>query len=259
MWVQASGTSGRRTEKEDDMRHITENIGIILLAVILATLGCQRQTELEPVAEEGMDVAVEDDVAETTLAGFEMTVDGDAWQGETEVGEAVTPLKVEITNASAVPLSLEYANFVLVGASGQYEALPVFPYSVVHGEPELEPGFEAPADQELVAVGFHVAPYYAPIFPDLAVAPALLLDRDYYGRYLTIWDESGLPTDEMQRLALPEGILLPEGSVSGFIYFERVPDAEKKVNLLVQLENAETNELEGTLRVPMEPEPILEP
>ncbi|HSN54992.1 MAG TPA: hypothetical protein VLT32_09980 [Candidatus Sulfomarinibacteraceae bacterium] len=241
------------------MRRTTQLMAIVMLAAALAALGCQPQTELEPIAEDDMELEVSDDVAETTLAGFSLTVDGDAWQGDVAIENAVTPLKVEITNASAVPLSVEYSNFMLVGAAGEYEAMPVFPYDVVHGEPELKPGFEAPAGQELEAVGFQVAPYYAPLYPELEVAPALLLDRDYYGHFLTAWEGTGLPSEDMQRLALPEGILLPEGTVTGFLYFEPVAELEDKVNLLVQLENAETNELEGTFRIPMAPEATLEP
>ncbi|HSL16894.1 MAG TPA: hypothetical protein VLB51_03220 [Methylomirabilota bacterium] len=241
------------------MRRTTQLMAFFVLAAALVALGCQPRTELEPIVEDDMELEVSDDVAEDTLAGFSLTVDGDAWQGDVAIEDEVTPLKVEITNASTEPLAVEYANFMLVGAVEEYEAMPVFPYDMAAGEPVLKPGFEAPAGQELEAVNFQVAPYYAALYPGLEVAPALLLDRDYYGHFLTVWEGTGLPTEEMQRLALPEGILLPDGTVTGFLYFERVAELEDKVNLLVQLENAETNELEGTFRIPMVPEATLEP
>ena len=61
-----------------------------------------------------------------------------------------------------------------------------------------------------------------------------------------------LPTTDMRREALPEGVLEPHGEVSGFVYFERLPPDEGRVELRAQFPQAEgesTRRMEIPFRV----------
>lgn len=230
---------------------------VVALAV-LALPGCQPGTELEPMAE-APEATVTDDVAVTEMAGITMKVDGGAWQGAAEVEDLVTPVWIEITNAGDAPLYVSYSSFSLVGAVEEYDALPAFEYEWIDGAPVLITGYEPVAEPAYPLVDYYVAPYFSPAYP--VVEPwggVLVYDEDYYGRFATVWRDMPLPTAEMQRSALPEGVLPAGATVSGFLYLEDLAEGEEKVNFMAQLENADTNELMGTIRIPMEPEMTLE-
>ena len=187
-----------------------------------------------------------------------MTVDGDTWDGSAEVQSSVTPLYLEITNHGDAPLHIEYSNFKLVGASKQYQALPVFKYEMADGEPVLMPGFTPVTDPTFTVYEYFVAPNFALAYPDVEVYDRVFVfDVDYYDHFVTVWQDYPFPNVEMQRSALPEGILPAGSKISGFLFFENLKPGEEMVNFLAELENAETHELLGTILIEMEPEVAL--
>ena len=65
---------------------------------------------------------------------------------------------------------------------------------------------------------YYVTDYYSAAYPGFTTYEhALVLDEPYYSRYTVAWDDLPLPTEEMQRWALPEGVLPPGSSLSGFL------------------------------------------
>jgi hypothetical protein len=49
---------------------------------------------------------------------------------------------------------------------------------------------------------------------------------------------------------IPEGVLEPEGRISGFLYFEKLPDNLDRITFEADLINARTGVTLGTVRIP---------
>jgi hypothetical protein len=75
-------------------------------------------------------------------------------------------------------------------------------------------------------------------------------DPIYYDQYYTYWQTVNLPTAHMLRVALPDGVIQEGGSVSGFIYFERVSESVPSVRFEYQLTDATTGKTFGTINIP---------
>ena len=65
-------------------------------------------------------------------------------------------------------------------------------------------------------------------------------------------DQFALPTPEMLERALPEGVLEPGRTTSGFLYFERAPAAPARLELTALVVDALSGEPRGTVVVPIE-------
>lgn len=226
----------------------------LLVALSLATwlAGCgqnaaEAEADLEPQTGDGS-------IAESTVQGVDFEVDTAAWDGSPVVSDLLTPIRVSVTNHSDQPLRIRYANFALLGAYDRYAALPPLVLQRQDDVLVLAAGGPVVDKPELDYTGFFVAPYYAPAYPRLSpYEGSLMVDEDYYRRYLAVWSAlPGLPDEEIARKALPEGVLATNASVSGFLYFERVADGEEKVNFMAQAENAETHDYFGTALIPLE-------
>lgn len=84
----------------------------------------------------------------------------------------------------------------------------------------------------------------------------------YDGKYVTnpgYWDRFGplmraveLPTSDMLRKGLPEGVLEPGGRVTGFLYFEGIGPDVDRVRLLADFPDAVTDERVTRLGIPFE-------
>ena len=166
--------------------------------------------------------------------GVRVSASGDGWKGRpSDLPKHLTPVKVRISNQSGRPVRILYEAFELAGAKGRvYRPLPVVPLDHADdGQPEvvLQPMYGS-AD-------FFVGPQFRDVYPSLpAWSRPLPRDRDLYDRQYDRW-KKGLPTEDMQRMALPEGVLENGGRVSGFIFFE---DATRKENKLVLRANLES-------------------
>lgn len=211
--------------------------------------GCTRSTELGPAAE---------DASAATLSavkqGVAATVEADSWTGDPRIEAYLTPLRVELENNSEHPLRLRYDHFALIAQEdgSRYSALP--PYAVeeevdgdpvaVHPGPISEPGFRHR--------GFHVAPYYADVYPGIHYwSHSFAYDPYYYDYYADYWVENEMPSEEMLQKVLPEGVIDPGGSVSGFLFFEHVPPSVEKVQFHYELTNAENGQRFGVISFPL--------
>jgi hypothetical protein len=66
----------------------------------------------------------------------------------------------------------------------------------------------------------------------------------------TICGHPPLPTEDMLAKGIPEGVLEPEGRISGFLYFEKLPENLDRITFEADLINARTGVTLGTMRIP---------
>lgn len=224
---------------------------VMLVTVAVLAVACAQQAELEPADD--ADTPVTGEVAEAEMTGIELQVTGEVWQGDAIVTETVTPVKVEISNASNHSLLIAYDDFSLLGAASEYDVISPFVLDLADETAVTVMNVEPLTTVDVVADGFLVAPWVAPAYADFEVYDAdLEIDRGAYVDYESVWVETGLPDEAMQAVALPEGVLSPGGIVSGYVYFEKLDPVEEDVNLMFRLEDAVTGEQFGALTIPME-------
>jgi hypothetical protein len=192
-----------------------------LLLPALAALGACATTSLTP-GPGAVTLPGTTNVATDRIDGVTVTAQADAWHGSGAVADAVQPVLVTIENDGERPIRVRYGDFALVAPGGRrYSALPPF---------RVEGEITRPVVARVAIVAtprfrhqrFYVAPYFSVVYPGMPVYRGhyLFYDPFYYGFYhphLRV-----RPSADMLDLALPEGVIEPGGSVSGFLYFERV-------------------------------------
>jgi hypothetical protein len=84
-------------------------------------------------------------------------------------------------------------------------------------------------------------------------------DWDYYPTYYRVWGVH-LPTRDMIRHAIPEGVLENGGRLSGFLYFPKVDrrHQEEGLKFSIDLVDASTQEHIGQITIPFEIRPSTE-
>lgn len=221
---------------------------------LIGLAACAGQPSLEP-APDAERVSPGGTIARAADAGVTVTVDPDAWRGNVNIESAVTPMHVRTENRSGHKLRVRYEDFSLVSGADRYVALP--PYDIRatvagRGTPRHYPPVGSLAYRYN---GFYVSPFYHDFYPDLDVwhGHAFLLDP-YYDHYYPYWQRMRieLPTAEMLRYALPEGVLEDGGAVAGFLYFERIDSqaGEPRVAFEVNVVDIVSDETLTTLEVP---------
>lgn len=243
-----------------------------LTALMLAASCVIAETKLQPLPN---TPTVEGNTAVAEAQGVRMVANGASWHGNpSDLEHAVTPVQIGIENRSGRALRIKYDEFVLVGDSRfQYSALSPFETS----NEGLAVGGSGDATGHVsfgVGVGVGAGPWgYGP-WPYGAWGPgpfvagyggygwgpwgpgwnAPLYDPwfvdPFYGPYGYYWvPPEPLPTRDMLRRALPEGVLEDGGSVAGFVYFQNVSGREHSVTLRARLVDARTGEQFGTLDI----------
>lgn len=219
---------------------------------VLAALafGCARSPDLEPAASADRVVGM-DDAAVAFSSGVQVIVQADEWPEQRAVPRRVTPVLVDIINRGDRSLRIEYRHFVLQTQDARVlAALPPFR---VYGTP-TEPRVAGRAmELSYDAEGFEVAPFYSEIYTDLPrYRRPFVADQRYYGTNYAQWERVGgqLPTRTMQVMALPEGVLRPDGHVTGYLYFEKVPADAGRVYFRFNLVDAETGRIFQRIEVP---------
>ena len=208
--------------------------------------------DLEPPASARAASAAGEDAARASMAGVTVTTMAmDSWPGPYQVTEELTPMKVRIQNNSRQPLFISYIRFELVAADGKpYRALPLFG---MEGSVPTKMTIRNPSeirDRSFSTNGFEVAPVYRPIYPDMGVYGGPIVgDPSYYKLYETYYGSKPLPTPEMRRRALPEGVLAPGGSVEGYLFFEEVPASAARVTFRFDLFDPAGRNM-GVIRIP---------
>ena len=220
---------------------------VALLLAALFPIACARPFR---AASASQQVPGSPNEATASTAGVTFEVEVDAWNGDPiTLNTVLTPVKVSISNEGPHAVSLRYRNFTLKNPDGiSSSALPPFEIrgSTNDPSPVIAPNFRY---RNFMAYPNYR--FYGPRFrywaDDWGWDPA------WYNSNYGYWQRD-LPTADMLRKAIPEGVLNPGGSVEGYVYFQRVPDKTPAVELQVNLMDARSHTQFGTIRVPFERE-----
>ncbi len=216
----------------------------LILGVTAALLGGCTGPELRPAPQAQRSPGPGGPGVERTRSGIRVAAYPDAWGARPEsLGTVLTPLLVRLRNEGEVPVAVRYEAFQLVNAAGRILS-PIPPFSIEQTvtEPVTTPGYRIS--------GFEVAPYLGPFYPGMApFGGPFAAGRGLYGTTFPAFREVPLPTPDMIRAALPEGVLRPGGDASGFLYFPEIA-TEGPMRLEVSLANAESGERVATLTLP---------
>lgn len=223
-----------------------------LLAAWMVAAGCVSTPELLPPSTAA---TTKTGAPVTEGEGVRLVARGDAWKGNpSNLASIVTPVQVRIENKSEHPLRIDYEDFVLVGGSSfQYAALSPFQLreEAVGGSGFQGSAAPTGAVEVTPVMGWHHfgggwrtwgPGWYGPGWYDPFYAP--------YGYWYS--PPQTLPTQEMTRAALPNGILPPGGTLTGFLYFQNVGEREGQVTLQAKLVDATTGKAFGTLSIPFD-------
>jgi hypothetical protein len=147
-------------------------------------------------------------------------IDGDAWRAHPiDLCSVLTPVWVSIENTSAFAIRVTYADFSLELPNG-LRAHPVPPFSI-DGEGPMR-SFTSGAQ------------------------------GSYRDPYMT-WREP-LPTDDMLRFALSEGVLVAGARVSGFLYFPDLPAGTRgELNFRADFVRGKTGDKLARVDIPLVP------
>lgn len=233
------------------IRFPTRAVTALLLAVAPAAMlgGCAAT--LQPAAEANQ---VPGGGATASAAGVDFVTMTPDFPGYVDIESAVTPVKVQITNTGSTAIRIRYDDFKLVGADGTtYPALPLYDIDTTVSTP-ISPSIYGPIGRPgFLYRGFRVAPYYSGIYPGLPRFGGPF----GYGRYgLGYYDAFGpgfarvqLPTREMYRNVLPEGVLDPGGMLQGWIYFKHVDNMRGDIAFDAQVTSIDGSTL-GNVTIP---------
>jgi hypothetical protein len=211
----------------------------LLLAATLA--GCGSVTALEPAPDAHL-VRGTADAAIDRAGGLIVIAEADAWAATPrDLERQVVPLRVTIRNDGREAVTVGYGSFALEAPDGTSYAA-IRPSEIGGTALAMRPAYTHPTEGVLPT---YFRPYYpfAPSFshPFAASAPFF---ADHAPRNVRV----RLPTEDMLDLALPEGVIPPGGSASGFLYFERPPAGAA---LTAVLRDAATRARIASVRIPL--------
>jgi hypothetical protein len=221
---------------------------VLVLTCVLASASCAHG-HLAPAANAQV-------VPETTSsaiasdAGVRVVASLDDWRGiARELPDGITAIKVRVVNRGARPVSILYERFALEGRRGhRYRVVPAVPLShatLLAGMGPIQPIF--------AAANFEVAPRYHDIYPSLDPWPTALprtgASEGAGGR----WGELA-PNRELCRMELPEGVLSPEGEITGYLYFEDPTGSEKALTLVANLASEKSGDTVASVKIPLQVE-----
>jgi hypothetical protein len=223
-------------------RGIRSAVGVFLVIVNAA---CARSFRASSQAQQ---VPGSPNQARASASGVTLQVEVDSWNGDpANLNTVLTPVKVSITNESERAVSLRYQNFTLSNPSGvSSSALPPF---------EIRGATDSP--QRAIVPDFTYRNFM--LYPPYRFYGSGLgywgdnwgYDAGWYNSFHGYWQRT-LPTADMLRKAIPEGVLNPGGSVAGYLFFQRVPESTPSVQLQASLMDARSHRKFGTIRMPFE-------
>lgn len=210
----------------------------VLAAVVAATPADASRRALAP-APGARILAGYPLAAEQTAAGVDVQVDANAWRWG-DVEGVLKPVRITVTNRGERPVLVRYGQFGLRSRWGdRLDALP--PYQAA-GNPQVT------ATPGKGVVRFVLAPWSARSYgvgPDAAALPD---DPSYFEEQQA--DGPAIPPNEdVVRRALPEGILEPGGTVSGFLYFREEPRGTP-LTFVASAVDAATGRVSGDVAIP---------
>ncbi|MGE5570944.1 MAG: hypothetical protein ACM3S5_18065 [Rhodospirillales bacterium] len=229
------------------MQYMPGAAGIVLVLAMIGA-GCAAKTRFVP-APTAQTLANKHEVAVAQAAGVRMEADGKAWSGEpAHLDAAIAPIKVGITNNSGRSLRIRYKDFSLASAGG-FTAAALPPLKITGSVPGEPVAVSSPF---YGWYGYGPGPYYSPWYPGYShwYGP-FGWDYPYYTTYYAQWPVA-LPTEDMVRKAIPEGVVNSGGRVEGFLYFPQVPEGAKQATLSADLIDARTGQQFGSIAIPFE-------
>lgn len=222
----------------------------MLLPGILLSIsaGCVARTQLEP-ALPSAQIAGDDFVTQQADEGVTVLAAVDAWSGVPLDLRQVTPVRLTITNDSAHPLRIRNEDLTLQETGGDRVFRALQPVHIGGTEVVDVQPMEAMDDDAFD--GFYVSPHFARFYPGLRAWSGPFYTNPTYD-YATYdaFVRVDLPTEDMVEKALPEGVLMPGHSITGFVYFENVDRRVERVQLHFELIEAETEEPFGDVTIP---------
>jgi hypothetical protein len=168
-------------------------------------------------------------------AGVRVVARAQTWNGDPPtLSEYVVPLWIQIENHSGKALWLRYGGFYMEDPKDDRATLPAVPPFRVKGKA---------------------------IIPISAVPPQFRPEDPWWGTWLdpdfddyiarnVRWEED-LPTREMLRRAIREGILANGGKIAGFVYFPKTKQDPAAFTLRADLVDATTRQSLGRVEIPL--------
>ena len=204
-----------------------------------------------PLAEGMRQNPEPEEQASTSVAGINVTVAADMWQGWPRDLTQVIPLLVTIENTSSSPIRVRYREFRLVPPGGMTRmALPPFQ---IQGTETVGTTGAVPGPYPFAIDRFWIAPHLAPYYPYLdPFAGPFAYDPWFYSTYYPAFREVPLPTAQMVGKALPEGVLEAGGKIQGFLYFEDGDPKGDMATFEMDVVSAATQQTLATARIPLE-------
>jgi hypothetical protein len=222
----------------------SRQLSMLCLVGAIGAAGCSRNYAKLTPAPTASIVSGPGGGAGTIVQGVRVIARSEAWEWEPRnLHSKVTPMLIELNNLGKHPVAIRYSSIALVDAQGHvFHAMP--PYDI-----------NASVKQKVTMVypysGYAVAPYLTGYYPGmLRYNGAWAYDAGYYSPYYTAYVKVELPTMDMVQRALPEGVLSPDGTASGFVYFESFDRDAQILTLTLDLVDAETNCPLGQAKIP---------
>lgn len=226
---------------------LVETIPGILMVLVLSACAHSYRVMPAPDATSGPGPG---QTAIGESAGVKVTVGAQAWNGDPPtLADNFLPLWVEIENQSGKPVWVRYNNIHLDGTGGSTVTLKAIPPFKVQGRAIMP---VPPVRPDYHPVGFYTAPYLGPSYTGFAdpwQGPELPMDSDYYMSQDVYWEEN-LPTADMLRRGLPEGVISNGGKIGGFVYFPKFKGGASRLLLHDELVDANTRQPFGVVEIP---------
>jgi hypothetical protein len=231
--------------KEGETMKSKFRLSMLCIVGALGAAGCARNyAKLTPAPSASL-VSGPGGGAGTIVEGVRVIARSEAWHWDpTNLHSKVTPILIELQNLGSRNVALRYQRITLVDASDG---------TVFHAMPPYD--INASVKQKVTMVypysGYAVAPYLSGYYPSLAgYRGAWAYDAGYYSPYYTSYVKVELPTMDMIQRALPEGVLSPDGTANGFVYFESLNRHAGQMNLRIEMVDADSNCPLGTAVIP---------
>jgi hypothetical protein len=193
---------------------------------------CAGTTELVPARGPTQGKAKTAAVA-TSPAGVKVVADPAAWDKEHASPLDSLAVKVKVTNERTTPITLTRSGIALVGDK---ETMPALSADKIDVRPVRTTLGEDPADPE----------------PSLGLmestTPGLVSHADNEPNGGTVTVQAA--KREAERFSLPEGAIPPGHFVEGYVFFERMPEANQRLDLELAIKASADGPVVTTVALP---------